>query len=177
MTIAMQPIYTQTLAVGSATNTLAFNNIPQTFTDLQLVISARVTLSTASQAMYVQFNTDSGLNYSGTTLRGTGASANSYRSSSNNAFLEIDLPNELNTANTYSNLSIYIPNYTSSNFKQVIIDDAKESNSASTETMLILRANLWRSTSPITKIDIGTNITAPNFAGNSTFTLYGITKG
>ena len=171
----MQPIYTRTL--DTAVNVFAFNNIPQTFTDLQLVISARATGTSANQAIYMQFNTDSGLNYSGTSLRGTGASTDSYRSSGNNAFLEIEIPNELNTTNTFSNTSIYIPNYTSSNFKQVIIDDVKESNSASTATMLILRANLWRNTSPITKIDIGTNITAPNYFGGSTFTLYGITKG
>lgn len=171
----MQPIYTQTLT--TAVNSLYFTNIPQTFTDLQLVISARATASSANQGMYIQLNGDGGLNYSGTNLRGLGSSTDSYRSSGSNAFLEIELPNELSTANTFSSTSVYIPNYTSSNFKQVIIDSVKENNHATTAIILLLRANLWRSTSPITSINMGTNITAPNFAGNSTFTLYGITKG
>jgi len=171
----MQPIYTRTL--DTAVNVFAFNNIPQTFTDLQLVISARATGNSGNQGVYIQLNTDGGLNYSGTTLRGMGSSVDSYRSSGNNAFLEIEIPNELSTTNTFSNMSVYIPNYTSSNFKQVIVDNVKESNSATTAIMLQLRANLWRNTNPITKIDIGTNISAPNFFGGSTFTLYGITKG
>ena len=40
MTIAMQPIYTQTVGAGGTT-VISFNNIPQTFTDIQMVISAR----------------------------------------------------------------------------------------------------------------------------------------
>ncbi len=171
----MQPIYTYTLT--TATNNFNFNNIPQTFTDLQLVISARATGSTANQGMYIQFNGVGGTTYSGTVARGFGSSVDSFRFNASNAFGQYEIPNELNTTSTFSSLSIYIPNYTSSNFKQLIADNVKENNSASTAVQLQLQANLFSNTSPITSMGFGTNIAAPNFFSGSTFSLYGITKG
>jgi len=171
----MQPIYTQTLT--NTVNASYFNNIPQTFTDLKLVFSVRSSLSTSLQGIYIQFNGDGNTVYSQTTLRGNGSSPSSYRDSGSNAILTNEVPNGLNTASTFSNLEFYIPNYTSSNFKQVLIDGVKESNSASTAIELYMKAALWRNTSAIGSINFGTNITAPNFESNSTVTLYGITKG
>jgi hypothetical protein len=171
----MQPIYTQTISSG--VNSLAFTNIPQTYTDLLLLVSARATGSTANQGHYIQFNGIGATAYAGTSLRGLGSSSfDTYRTSGNNAFLQIEIPNDLNTSNAFSNESIYIPNYTSGFFKQVIIDNVKESNSASTAIELMLRANLLLNTAPITSIAFGTNISAPNFATGSTFTLYGISR-
>jgi hypothetical protein len=170
----MQAIYTQTITTG--VNSLAFTNIPQTYTDLLLLISARATGSTANQGHYIQFSGIGGTYYSGTSLRNTGTSVDTYRTSGGNAFLQIEIPNDLNSANAFSNESIYIPNYTSGFFKQVIIDNVKENNSTSTAIELMLRANLLTNTAPITSIAFGTNISAPNFATGSTFTLYGISR-
>jgi hypothetical protein len=175
MTIALQPIYTQTLT--NTANASYFNNIPQTFTDLKVVFSVRVSLTTADQAIYLQLNGDGNTVYSQTTIRGDGSSASSYRLSAGNAILVNDVPNGLNTASTYSNLEFYIPNYTSSNFKQVLIDGVKESNSASTAIQTYMKAALWRNTAAVTSLNFGTNISAPNFENYSTVSLYGITKG
>ena len=163
----------QTQTIGGVNN-FSFTSIPQTFTDLELVISARVTGSTANQGMYIQLNGDGGTVYSGTILRSFGSGMDTFRFSGSNAFGQIDLPNDLNTASTYSNASVYFPNYRSSNFKQVLVENVKESNTTTTAVMLQLQGNLWRNTSAITSIGIGTNISAPNFAGNSVFSLYGI---
>lgn len=170
----MQPIYSYT--ISTAINSFSFVNIPQTYTDLKIVISARASLTSANQGSYIQFNSDGANNYSQTVFRGFGSSIDSYRSSNNNAFLEIDIPNGLSTSNVFSNIEVYIPNYTTSLFKQVIIDNAKENNSASTDVMLQLKSHLYRSNAPIMSITFGTNITAPNYIGGSTFTLYGISR-
>lgn len=175
MSVFLQPIYTQTLT--NTVNAGYFNNIPQTFTDLKVVFSVRSSLSTAFQAIYMQFNGDGSTVYSQTVLRGNGSSASSYRDSGSNAILTNEVPNGLNTASTYSNIEFYIPNYRSSNFKQVLIDGVKESNSASTAIELYSKAALWRNTNAIGSINFGTNITAPNLENNSTVTIYGITRG
>ena len=177
MSVFLQPIYTQTLAVGSSVNTVNFNNIPQTFTDLKVVISARATGSANNQGMFVQFSGDGGNNYSDTLLRAVSGSVDSYRNTSTNAFRELEIPNDLCTANTFSSIEMYIPNYANTSYKkQAIIDLAKESNSTNAPAMLQLRADLWSNTAAITSIGFGTNISAPNFSSYSTFSLYGVLR-
>lgn len=170
----MQPIFTRNL---SGANSATFINIPQTYTDLKLVVSARAASGTdTAQGIYMQLNGDPSLVYSGVTLRNASNSANAYRSNGSNAFLEFDINSSNNTANNYTSVEIYIPNYTSNTFKQVIAETAKEDNSSSSFTYNIIRANLYKSNAPITSFQIGTNISAPNFAAHSTATLYGISK-
>jgi flagellar capping protein FliD len=177
MTIAMQPIYTQTVGAGSPT-TVSFLNIPQTFTDLKIDISARSTAASFDN-LRLKFNNDSSTIYSQTTLYGEGTTAVSERLASGSNIFILDyasgsIPNASSTANVFSNLTIYVPNYTGSNFKQVISDGATENNAASQFIRLPLGAGLYRSTNSITRIDVSV---FGNYAQNSTLTLYGITKG
>jgi hypothetical protein len=171
----MVPIYTRD--IGGA-NAVTFTNIPQTYTDLKIVISARAASGTdAAQGLYFQFNGDGSTNYSGITLRNLSNALNAYRTNGGNAFLEFDITNSANGSNHYSAVDLYIPNYTSNIFKQAIGHSIKEDNTtASSYTYNILRANLLKTNAPIRIITIGTNITAPNFAGGSTVTIYGISK-
>lgn len=169
MTIAIQPIYTQT-ASGSS-STIVFNNIPQTFTDLKLVISARLTDAGNFGSMYLRFNGNSSALYSTTYAMGYGG-VYSGRSSNAGAIETFYSSASGATANTYSSNEIYLPNYTSSNFKQVNIDSVQENNHAS-ESVNTLDAGLFRSTSAVTSLTIISGV----FTSASTFTLYGITKG
>lgn len=170
----MQAIYTR--AIG-AVNAVTFANIPQTYTDLKVVMSVRAASGTdVAQGVYCQFNGDGSLNYSGVTLRNASNAVNVYRSNSSNAMLELDITNSANQANIFTYVDIYIPNYTSNRFKQIIAHSAKEDNNTASYTYNILRSNLFRSNAPITALQIGTNISAPNFATGSTITLYGISR-
>ena len=170
MTIAMQPIYTQT-ASGSS-NAINFNNIPQTFTDLKLVISARINTASVSAALGFTFNNVfSGGLYSNTQAFGTGSAALSNRLSNQN-FLATDVTGTTATASTFSSNELYLPNYTSSNFKSFTIDAVGENNA--TSGIQVVFAGLFQSTSAITSIQIGGGNTILQY---STFTLYGITKG
>ena len=173
----MQPIYTQTVGAGGAA-TITFNNIPQTFTDLRLDISARSTNSGADN-LRLKINNDSSTLYSQTALYGNGANAVSERLSSGSNVFILDyspggLTNALSTANTFSNFSAYISNYVGSNFKSVISDIATENNSPTDFIRVTIGAGLYRGTSAITRLDV---FPFANFAQYSTFTLYGITKG
>lgn len=172
MTIAMQPIYTQT-ATGSST-TLTFNNIPQYFTDLMIVMSMRSTAAVTATDIFCQLSGDSGNNYSGTRLYGQGSSVSSDRQSGINIIRLGDCVGTSATASTFSSICAYIPNYTLSNFKQIIVDASSESNTA-TGYYSFLNAMLWRSTSAITSLWVAP--LSGNMAQYSTVTLYGITKG
>lgn len=170
MTIAMQPIFTQT-ASGSATG-IQFTNIPQTFTDLMLLVSSRSTGNDLDN--YVQFNNDGTSLYSWTQLTGSGSGGTgSDRGANTGAARAGGGESSLYTANVYNSATIYIPNYRSSNFKQILSDGVAETNA--TSNYLWMHAGTYRSANPITALYYATGGSA--FTNLSTFTLYGITKG
>jgi hypothetical protein len=131
---------------GIATNFAEIANIPQSYTDLKIMISARSSGTTANQAMYMQFR---GANYGDliyqtVVLRNSGTSVDSYATSVNaNALLQIEIPNENNTSNTFSNIEIYIPNYTSNKFKTLLIDQVREHNHGTNFNMNSIRSGIW----------------------------------
>jgi hypothetical protein len=173
MTIAMQPIYTQT-ASGSA-SAITFNNIPQTFTDLMVVASTRSGGSAIDVNLFVRLNGDaSSSNYSMTRIYGLGSSTASDRNSSVSYAQSGNGNGASSTASTYSNNNFYIPNYTGSNFKSWTGDAVIENNATSAVQMFT--ASLWRNTAAITSLQVG-DFGGNNFVNASTFTLYGITKG
>ena len=175
MTIAMQPIYTQTVGSGGAIS-VGFNNIPQTFTDLKVVVSARSTQAGTNKFITYYFNATQGTSYSSRRLTGDGSSAaSSAQANDSSIYINSSLPAASITANTFGNLEIYIPNYTSSNFKQVIIDAVLENNATTGYQQMM--AGLFRSTSPITSMVLEVGDYGNNYAQYSTFSLYGITKG
>jgi hypothetical protein len=171
MTIAMQPIYTQN--VGSAgISGINFNNIPQTFTDLLVKFSIRTAFSSTYQDIPVYFN-NSGSNYSLTRIYGTGSAVASNRTNGPGAVAGGEGNSATSTSNTFSSVEIYIPNYTSSFFKQYKVDSVIENNA--TASFIDLQAGLWSNTAAITTIGIsGAGQTIVQY---SSATLYGITKG
>lgn len=152
------PISSTTLT--SATNTISFTSIPGTYTDLVYVFEGTMTSGTD---MMVQFNSDTGTNYSSTRLYGNGTSAVSSRQTSDTAFY----PAIGSLANRQS-IIFHIMNYASTTTYKTGIDRAN--NPAAN---VGAHANLWRSTSAITRIDI-IGASSGTFSIGSTFTLYGI---
>ena len=169
MSVFLQPIYTQTVGSGGAA-TVTFNNIPQTFTDLKVEISARAT-SASYPALAMDFNGDNSSVYSRTTLYNSSGTVGSSRSSGT-FFDEVgNVPGTGTTANTFSVISIYVPNYTGGNFKSLIVDNVGETNGTS-PIIQTLVAGLFRKTDAVTKIDFG----GATFAQYSTFSLYGVLR-
>jgi len=78
MPATYEPISTQTL--GTATATVTFSSIPQTYTDLVLIVNHSVT--TGNPSIHGRFNSDTGSNYSRTRLLGNGSTAVSTRGTS-----------------------------------------------------------------------------------------------
>lgn len=174
MTIAMQPIYTQTIS-GTSTGLVTFNNIPQTFTDL--VVKASVRISQTGNLFFdpkFYFNNDTSASYSQTQLYGTGSATASGRDATSTT-MQLYVNSDSSTANSFANSEIYITNYAGSNFKSCFSDSVTESNASST-VLQFLEAYLYRSTSAITRLDFSAT-GALYFMAGSTFSLYGITKG
>ena len=171
MSVFLQPIYTQTVGSGGASNVI-FNNIPQGYTDLVVKISARSTSN--SPSTYLTFSGDGGTNYSDTWLAGTGASTTSTRLASS-SFIRFDASGQGpdDTSNVFGNVEIYIPNYASSNYKQITYDSVKERNGNNYNFACVLGAALWRNTSPITSITFTLD---GNTVQYSTFALYGVLR-
>lgn len=177
MAITITPIYTQ-VADSSVPGTINFNNIPQFYTDLQIVISARTTSSPAGGGrMRMGFNNETqSSNYSSTLLSGNGSSAFSLREPNSGNLIVGAFSLGSDTANTFTNTNIYIPNYTASTWKQVSSESVKESNSTTITTYdgQSVLAGLWKNTAAITSVYFSPE--GGGFAANSTITIYGIIR-
>ena len=160
------------VSLSSAQSSITFSSIPATYTDLKIVLSLRSSTASGNSNCFIYINGVTGTSYSQRRLSGNGESA---VSDSQTSYPWVDMinaiPNATYTANTFANAEIYIPNYTSSNYKSLSVDFVGENNT--TEAYAYLTAGLFSNSSAITTIVIdGTN----NFVQYSTAYLYGISN-
>jgi hypothetical protein len=155
------------VTVGTPTSTIDFTGIPQSYTDLKLVMSLRSTRATyADDDFFINFN---GLTTNQLTdyIQGNGSSAGSFTNTRFGALIPAD---GAATANVFGSAELYIPNYTSANNKASSINAIQENSNATAYQRL--HANLWSASAAITQITI---VCADgNFKQYSTATLYGI---
>jgi hypothetical protein len=157
-----------TVGGGGASN-IEFTSIPATYTDLVVKTSLRNT-SNASTFTKLTFNgSTSSLSYR--YLLGNGSAASSGNASTTFIYAgDHDGTNE--TANTFANTEIYIPNYAGSGNKSVSVDSVTENNATAATAMLT--AGLWANSAAITQVTLTPG--ANNFAQYSTAYLYGISN-
>jgi hypothetical protein len=162
--MSMTLIEHEELSVAAA---LDITSIPDTFTDLLLVLSIR---GASSGFFGIAFNGSSS-DITSRLLYGDGANAAS--TSRTDLYISYgDGPSE--TANTFANYQIYLPNYASSNYKSWSLDGVGENNA--TTAHQTIQAGLWSQTAAINQLTIN-NWNTTNLAVYSSFTLYGITAG
>ena len=160
-----------TVGAGGAAE-IVLSSIPSTYTDLQLVFSVRSSYAANRMNFNGQFNASTS-GYSYKNLSGDGGTA----SSGNNiigtsAFYIGEMTAASSTANTFTNGALYIPNYTSSNYKSASVDEVNEANTTTSVAYAVLDAVLWSNTAAITSIRLTPG--AGNFDQYSTAYLYGI---
>ena len=151
-----------TTTLGSAASSYTFSSIPSTYTDLVLVASG---LGSANTGVGMQFNNDTGTNYSGIFLEGNGTTAVSERQTSAGSIRVAW--NSLWDTSTIANIVINIQNYSNTTTYKTSIN--RSNNSARYAEAIV---GLWRSTAAINSIKLSGS--SANFAAGSTFTLYGI---
>jgi hypothetical protein len=154
-----------TVGSGGAAS-MAFSSIPGTYTDLCVLTSARTNRALGVDGISVNFN-GSSANFSTRYLEGDGTSAISTTSTT----FAGSASGNTATSNTFGNSLLYIPNYTSANFKSFSADGVGENNATLGLSDLI--AGLWSNTAAITSITVLPTI-GTSFNQYSTATLYGI---
>ena len=169
MATTYEAIATVTVGSGGAAN-IDFQNIASTYTDISINLSARV--DAANGVAQIYFNNSTASDKLWRRLYGDGSSAVSDSSNGTSSYVRpIGINRSDQTASTFGNMSIYIPNYASSStYKSVSVDGVNENNATFAEAAFA--AGLWQSNSAITRVTIIPS--SGNFVQYSTATLYGI---
>lgn len=149
------------ITLSSAQSSVTFSGIPQTYTDLVLVINGYDVDGNGYLTM--QFNSDTGSNYSRTTLSGNGSTTSSIRNSNSTVLY----PTIGSSSTNIGGDIIQIQNYSNSNTYKTLLFRGSQTGSAT-----IAQVGLWRSTSAITSIKL--SAASGNIASGSTFNLYGV---
>lgn len=156
-----------TTTVGTATSTISFNSIPQTYSHLQLRCNILTSIAGGGSAK-IQFNSDTGANYSWHSVYGSGATAGAGAGASSNwAYLYFTGTTTSPSANI-----VDILDYANANkYKTLRLIEGYDVNGST--SYVALTSGNWRSNSAITSILLTT--TSGTFNVNSSFALYGIT--
>jgi hypothetical protein len=156
----------ETITVGSGgSKTIAFTSIPQTYTDIKIVLSGRGTRASNDDDILLSFNSSTS-NFTGKQVYGNGAGA---FSSASARFIG-SIPGTSATSSVFGTTELYIPNYTSANNKSFSAESVTENNG--TTAYQNMTAGLWSDTAAITSVTLTSNV--GDFVQYSTATLYGI---
>jgi hypothetical protein len=154
-----------TTILGSASNTITFSSIPQTYIHLQLRIVTRNQFGEA----WLTFNGDSGANYVFHSLWGNGSGV---ASDANTGFSNANIFNVPTTAATTNNFgagTVDLLQYTNTSINKTFRAFGGFRDSGGD---IRLRSGLWRSTAAISTIAIASS--GSGFVSGSRFSLYGI---
>jgi hypothetical protein len=162
-----------TTTLGSNQSSVVFSSIPATYTDLRMV--CQVTSNVDGRDLIIQFNSDTGANYSYTAMQGNGSTINqnqvnnssnprvsgqsNYLSSTVRKFFEIDIMR-------YSNTSV--------NKTCLFRGSGDTGTSVDNYPTISNCVTTWRNTAAINRVEVFPQSTYA-FTTNSTFSLYGIT--
>jgi hypothetical protein len=171
--MALQLYKIATVEVGSAgASSMVFNSIPQGYTDLKLVISARSNYAGVVETTNLQINGITTSTYPARYLQGDGASASSATANILASFPMGVVSGNTATSNTFGSVDIYIPNYTDSSNQQSLSADSVSENNATT-SYTRLTAALWQNNAAVTSISIFPYL-GTSWSQYTTATLYGI---
>ena len=152
------PTYTliDSVTLTSSASSVTFSSISQSFGDLVLSINAT---SAAADQLYIQFNDDTGANYSAVNVYNTTSNSLAGRTNANITY-GVNFPS-LTTS--------HIMDYSATDKHKTILSRP----GSATTSVVGMNANRWASTSGITKIVI---TGFASMTAGSTFFLYGIAK-
>lgn len=153
--------------LSSPTSTITFSSIPNTYTDLRLILTG--TASAGGTAPRFRLNNDSSALYNSTIFAGSGSSNSAAREVS---VTQVSLAQATNWDATTPQLRIVdIMSYASANFKTLFTIECSDLNGSGS---LCYCSYLYRSTTAISSINLFLN--ANNYAAGTTATLYGILR-
>lgn len=152
----------QTTTITSNQSGITFSSIPSTYTDLVLVLS--IVTQTEDASVNLRFNSDTGTNYSHTSLYGYTSVASTRGSSTAQIRVLGEYYGTSTTIPTLMKINIF--NYTGSTYKTILSEAAGEKNGTGEVGRFV---GMWRNTSAITSLTINNSVSS-----GTTMTLYGI---
>ena len=168
MATTFEKISTVSVGAGGVAS-IDFSSIPQTYTDLKLLISVRTNRSAIVDALEIKFNNST----TGRSYREGYGTGTSTAASSGSTISGGYVASATATALIYSNTEIYIPNYASANYKSSSSDNVSENNDNTSYLNIV--GSIWSNTAAINQITIYMSY-GTLFDQYSTATLYGIKK-
>jgi len=156
-----EPIATQTL--GATAASVEFTSIPGSYTDLVLAYTGTKNQTNTG----IQFNSDTGSNYSYQRLFGepNGVSADT---ATNQTYITITVDSGGRT-----NVLAHINNYANTTMYKTVISTGVTNSADQYRYNTTLVSGMWRSTVAITSLKV-IRVGAVDFSSGSIFTLYGI---
>jgi hypothetical protein len=148
-----------------------FNNIPQGYRDLMLVVNGGATRAVANDHMLIAFNTNTSSNYSYTYLTGDGSATAASRSSGGAFAVMFNcLTGLYSPANFMGSGVAHFPNYSNTTTYKNMISKCGVDNNGSGQTTLTTNT-FTLNTVAITNLYC---ITYTNMIPTTTLTLYGV---
>lgn len=157
-----------TVVSGTSTQTISFTSISNAYTDLVVILNCLGINGTG--AVRVQFNSDTGANYSRTVLYADGTPSVQSTASYNQNYIQLNEGYNV-SATIPSMFKIDIFNYAGSTNKSIFSQASLYNPGSGAATTV---SGLWRSTAAISSIQL---VTSGNyFVADTTATVYGILR-
>lgn len=166
-----------TVSGTGASATITFSNIPSTYQHLQIRGIARSASTSGNyESTSFRFNSDSGSNYSGHYLIGSGSNAESYAWTSQTSGFGAFTTTSNALSNAMAIFVVDILDYANSNKYKTVrtlngFDNNGTGSSSYNQGIVGLSSSVWMSTSAITSVSVITNA---NWTTSTSFALYGI---
>jgi hypothetical protein len=159
----------ETITLASSASSVTFSDISQEFRDLVVVAQAKKTGTANGYAFQLQFNSDSGSNYSYVRMWGEGSGGSS--NSATTTYISIgDFPSGAYNAQVISR--VQIQDYSATDKHKTIL--AREDfDPAVNNYNAMAIAGRWANTSAITSVILSIS-SAQSFDAGSTFSIWGI---
>ena len=169
-----EPIATVVVGSGGST-TISFTSIPSTYKHLQIrAIGRTLTAGVSDNAIHIQFNSDTGSNYSYHGLFGNGGSAFAYAGTSVASGQISQLPTDGRTASCFGVSVTDILDYADTS-KYTTTRSLCGNSTNDTNGLIGIISASWRNTAAVTSITLITPAAGTaTFAQYSHFALYGI---
>jgi hypothetical protein len=163
------------VSVGSGgAASMTFSAIPQTYTDLKLVVCSRSIGGGYNPTLNLEINADTSVNYLSRDLIGNGSATGSNTRNSLPYFFIGAHSGASSTANSFGSTSVLLPNYTGSANKTISCESVSEHNDPQAFQYII--AGTFPKTTAISSLRVF-DPGGGGFAQHSTAYLYGILKG
>ena len=161
MPATYEPIATTTL--GSSASSITFSSIPATYTDLRLALYG-IASSGNFLAPGCRFNSDTGSNYSYTTIFGDGSAAGSGRTTSTTSIAFVTQFSITSSTGGFVTADVF--SYAGSTNKTVLTTGSVDLNGSGEVERIV---GLWRNTAAITTLTL-----TGSYGAGTTATLYGL---